>query len=156
VSSWKFSCPNGNRWLPHWCLVVRICRIMVVIPAMWTSFLSSCFMQLVSDPKVNHQEPLSLQVVCNQDNHSLWLKQVTDRLVWVLQFTWQWSLQGEQCPLLCIALIWCLSKLLSPCSNFSCSCTLCVLYCHSWLPQRATALFCRLGPLVGKLLQQSV
>ena len=35
-------------------------------------------MQLVSNPKVNHPEPLSLQVVCNQGNHSLWLKQVTD------------------------------------------------------------------------------
>jgi len=31
--------------------------------------------------------------------------------------------------LLCIAHIWCLSKLPSPCSNFSCSCTPCVLYC---------------------------
>jgi len=33
-------------------------------------------MQLVSNHKVNHQEPPSLQVVCNQGNHSLWLKQV--------------------------------------------------------------------------------
>jgi len=32
-------------------------------------------MQLVSNPKVNHPESLSLQVVCK---HSLWLKQVTD------------------------------------------------------------------------------
>ena len=44
----------------------RIYRIMVVIPVIWTSFPSSCFMQLVSNPKVNHQEPLSLQFVCNQ------------------------------------------------------------------------------------------
>jgi len=51
---------------------------MVVIPVISTSFLSGCFMQLVSNPKVNHQEPLSLQFVCNQGNHSLWLKQVTD------------------------------------------------------------------------------
>ena len=36
-------------------------------------------MQLISNPKVNYQEPLSLQFVCNQGNHSLWLKQVTDR-----------------------------------------------------------------------------
>ena len=35
-------------------------------------------MQLVSNPKVNQPEPLSLQVVCNQGKHSLWLKQVTD------------------------------------------------------------------------------
>ena len=34
-------------------------------------------MQLVSNPKVNHPEPLSLQVVCN---HSLWLEQVTDNM----------------------------------------------------------------------------
>ena len=86
----------------------------------WTSFLSSCFMQLVSNPKVNHPEPLSLQVVCNQGNHSLWFKQV--RYVWVL------DLCKGTIPLLCIALIWWLSKLPSPCSNFSCSCTPCV-YC---------------------------
>jgi len=41
----------------------------------------------------------------------------------------------EQCPLLCIALISCLSKLPIACSNFSFSCTACVLYCHIWLPQ---------------------
>jgi len=35
-------------------------------------------MQLVSNPKVNHPEPLSLQVGCNQGNHSLCLKQVID------------------------------------------------------------------------------
>ena len=35
-------------------------------------------MQLVSNPKVNHPEPLPLRFVCIQDN-SLWLKQVTDR-----------------------------------------------------------------------------
>ena len=39
----------------------------------WTSFLSSCFVQLVSNPKINHPELLSLQVVCNQGNHSLQL-----------------------------------------------------------------------------------
>jgi len=36
-------------------------------------------MKLVSNPKVNLPEPLSLKVVCKQGNHSLWLKQVTDR-----------------------------------------------------------------------------
>ena len=36
-------------------------------------------MQLVCNPKVNHPEPLSLQSVCNQGKHSLWLKQVTDK-----------------------------------------------------------------------------
>jgi len=51
-------------------------------------------MQLVSSPKANHPEPLSLQVVCKQGNHSLWLKQVTGK-IWVLQFTWQRSLQGN-------------------------------------------------------------
>ena len=29
VSSRKFSCPDGNMWLPHRCLVVRVCRIPV-------------------------------------------------------------------------------------------------------------------------------
>jgi len=35
-------------------------------------------MQLISSPKLYHPEPLSLQVVYNQGNHSLWSKQVTD------------------------------------------------------------------------------
>jgi len=38
-------------------------------------------MQLVTNPKVNHPEPGSLQVVCNQGNHSM-LKQVTDMYVY--------------------------------------------------------------------------
>jgi len=38
-------------------LVARIC--------------TSCLMQLVSNPKVNLSEPLSLQFVCNQGNHSV-------------------------------------------------------------------------------------
>jgi len=54
-------------WLP---------TIMVVIPVRWSGPASS---QVASNPKVNHPEPLSLQVVCNQGNHLLlWLKQVTD------------------------------------------------------------------------------
>ena len=39
--------------------------------------------------------------------------------LWVLQFTWQGSLSGNNAVLLCIALIWCLSKLPSSCSKFS-------------------------------------
>jgi len=51
-------------------------------------------MQVVSNLIVNHPEPLSLQVVCNQGNHSLWLKQVKI-CIWVLQFTRQGSLRGN-------------------------------------------------------------
>ena len=90
----------------------------------WTSFLSSCFMQLVSNPKVNHPEPQSLQVVCNQGNHSLLSQICMSAAVYMTRI-----FAREQCLLLCIALIWCLSKLPSPYSNFSCSSTPCVLYC---------------------------
>jgi len=87
---------------------------MVVIPVIWTSFPSSCFMQLVSNPKVNHQELLSLQFVCNQGNHSLWLKNRSQ--IGMSTAVLMTRIFGrEQCPLLCIALIWCLSKLPSPC-----------------------------------------
>jgi len=37
----------------------------------WTNFLSSCLMQIVSNPKINLSESLSVQFVCNQGNHPL-------------------------------------------------------------------------------------
>jgi len=69
----------------------------------WTSFLSSCFMQLVS----------IIQKWTTQNNGLIRLSATTHcghRYALVLQFTRQGSLRGSN-ALLCIAVIWCLSKL---------------------------------------------
>ena len=82
-------------------------------------------MQLVSNPKVNHPEPLSLQVVCN---HSLWLKDMYE-----YYSSHDKDLCRDQCP----SLIGCLSKLPSPCSNSAVpvlhGCCIDIAGCHKGL-----------------------
>ena len=77
----------------------------------WTGFLSSCLMQLVSI--INELLPrLQTQWRDNgSERFNLGLGMST-----AVHMTRIFA--REQCPLLCIALSWCFSKLPSPCSNF--------------------------------------
>ena len=56
--------------LANVCSAVKICRIMIKI--IWACLPSSCFMQLVSNTKVNLSQPLSPQLVYNRVT-TLWL-----------------------------------------------------------------------------------
>jgi len=67
-----------------------------------------------------------------------WLKQVTDRYeyaVHIIIIIKALCKLGNNALLLCIALIWCLSKLPSPCSNISFPILHVCFTAHSWLPQ---------------------
>jgi len=67
-----------------------------------------------------------------------WLKQVTDRYefaVHIIIIIKSLCKLGNDALLLCIALIWCLSKLPSPCSNISFPILHMCFTAHSWLPQ---------------------